>query len=169
MADTVYLLLGSNLGHRERHLAAARDRLATCEGLEIVAASPVYITKAVEVDDEQPAFLNQVIKAEFVYTPTELLRDTEMIETELGRTDKGAGLPRTIDIDILLFGERIIDSDRLTVPHARLTERPFALVPLLAIDPDLCDPQSGKPLSSFIVDTDHSEVMMYEDHVSRNV
>ncbi|MDX9856532.1 MAG: 2-amino-4-hydroxy-6-hydroxymethyldihydropteridine diphosphokinase [candidate division Zixibacteria bacterium] len=169
MADTVYLLLGSNLGNRERHMQVALDKLQSLEGLEVIATSPVYLSDAVGMPDGSPSFLNQVVKCEYLYPPHELLHSVEKIEAAMGRTDKGTYQSRIIDIDILLFGDRVLQLDDLTVPHPSLLERPFALIPLLAIDPELVDPRTGTPLESYVDSRDRERVLLYKDHVARNV
>lgn len=169
MADTVYLLLGSNLGDRKAFLDKARDRLAGIEGLEIIAQSPVYVTEAKEMTGEAPSFLNQVVKAEYSFNPGELLTATESIEQEFGRTDKGDRKPRTIDIDILLFGDRTVESERLTIPHKRLLKRPFAMLPLLEIDPDIVHPVTGEPVSASLKESDRKDIILYEDYVARSL
>jgi 2-amino-4-hydroxy-6-hydroxymethyldihydropteridine diphosphokinase len=117
--------------------------------------------------EDSPSFLNQVVKGEYAFNAGELLLVLERIETELGRDAKGMKLARTIDLDILLFGRRQILSDRLHIPHPRLTKRAFVLIPLLEIDPDATDPISGKPLSSFITKAGRAEIEVYRDHVAR--
>lgn len=167
-AVTTYLLLGSNLGDRETYLKAATLRLGRLEGLEIVAESPVYISEAMGVSEPQPGFLNQVIKGEFLYTPLELLRACEKIELELDRDGKGEKQPRTIDIDLLLFGTDTLRSDELTIPHPELVKRPFALVPLLEIDRDLVHPGTRKKLESYLTENARKKIILYQDHVSRD-
>ena len=167
-AISTYILLGSNLGDREAYLKAAIDRLSGLEGLELVAESPVYVTEPMGVNGMQPSFLNQVIKGEYLYTPLELLPACEKIELELDREGKGAKEPRTIDLDILLFGDEITKSDQLTLPHAELTKRPFALVPLLDIDSGLVHPGTKKKLDSYLTKNDREKIVLYQDHVSRN-
>ena len=120
------------------------------------------------MDDLQPSFLNQVIKGEFLYTSLELLRACEKIELELGRDGKGKKQPRTIDIDILIFGEETTKSDELTIPHAELTKRPFALIPLLDIDSDLVHPGTKKRLETYLTKNAREKIVLYQDHVSRN-
>jgi 2-amino-4-hydroxy-6-hydroxymethyldihydropteridine diphosphokinase len=168
MSTTVYLSLGSNLGDREQNLIKACDMLSYIEGLEIIAHSPLYISDAVEMGDNAPDFMNMVVKGEFIYRPQELLNNIEDIETRLGRTDKGKHLPRTIDIDILLFGNEVISTEALTIPHKKLTERAFALVPLLEIDPELTHPANGKKLSSFVNKNDARELVMYKEFARHN-
>lgn len=169
MAETVFLLLGSNLGNRERYLETALAKLAELEGFEIIAISPIYLSDAAEMKGENPSFLNQVIKGDYQYPPHELLHSIEKIETDLGRTDKGNKQSRVIDIDILLFGERVVELDDLQIPHKALLKRPFALIPMVTIDPDLADPRTGKAFESYIDSRARESVLLYKDHVARNV
>jgi len=169
MAETVYLLLGSNIGDREQNLTYAVEKLGALEGFEIVATSAIYLTEPVGMNGVQPAFLNQAIRAEYQYRPLELLHALERIEAEMGRTDKGKLQPRVIDCDILLFGDLKIQEPMLTVPHPRLLERAFALIPLVEIDPHLIHPETRKPIASYIKDRAESGVMLYKDHVARSI
>ena len=168
MPETVYLLLGSNLGDREQNLDSAITRLEQVEGLEIVAVSSVYASDPMGMMGENPPFLNQVVKCDFMYNAVELLDHIERIERDFGRTDKGRRLARTLDIDILLFGKRQIRTDRLQIPHRELTHRPFALVPLLEIDPDLTHPATGKPLASHLTEKQRHAVAIFKEYVARN-
>lgn len=169
MAKTIYILTGSNLGDRNRNLKLALEHMGGIPGMEITATSSVYISEAVEMQGENPSFLNQVIRGEYSYLPSELLTMLEKIETDMGRTDKGKYLPRPIDLDILLFGQQIIDTEQINVPHPRLKMRPFALVPLLQIDPDLACPSTGRPFAEYLSDRQRESVVLYEDHVARTV
>lgn len=168
MAETVYLLLGSNLGNREQNLALAESKLNAVEGLELLAVSSIFESSAVDMSGEQPLFLNQVIKADYLYSPVELLDHTERIERELGRTDKGCRAPRTIDVDILLFGPRTVKTERLVIPHPELIHRPFALVPLVEIEPGIIHPAKGKPLSSYLSGESIRSVVLFKEYVARN-
>ncbi len=161
MSETAYILLGSNLGDREAILLAARDRMAAMDGLQLTASSPLYSSEAVEMADDNPRFLNQVIKATVRQTPEELLTALETIETELGRTGKGEYQDRTIDLDILLYGQHQVASERLTIPHRRLLDRSFAMIPLLQIDPDLIHPGSGRRLAEYVDDDSRKQVTIY--------
>jgi len=169
VSTTVYIGLGSDLGDRARFLAEAKRRISDLEGVEIIAASSVYLTEPQDMEPGAPAFLNQVIKVEYDYRPMELLRAMETIELDLGRSGKGDCTPRTIDLDILLFGDEIIDQDRLTVPHRALMTRPFALIPLLEIDPELSHPANGRRLADRVRPKDYQKVELYSDHVAREV
>jgi 2-amino-4-hydroxy-6-hydroxymethyldihydropteridine diphosphokinase len=169
MSVTAYLLLGSNLGDREHYLAAAREALEVVEGLEIVAASAVYVSEAQEMAPGSPSFLNQVMAADYRFNASELYAALERIERALDRTTKGDMRPRTIDLDILLFGTQIIATDRLRVPHPKLLKRSFALIPLAEIDPEIVHPATGRAISEYITEAMQSQVMVYRDYVARNV
>ncbi len=92
-----------------------------------------------------------------------------MVEKSMGRTGKGKKLPRTIDLDILLFGEQIIETERLSIPHRELLRRPFAMIPLLQITPDLIHPVTGEPVANFVGEKDKQDVILYKDHVARDI
>lgn len=169
MSTTVYILAGSNIGNREKYLEKAIEKVQEIPGLEIVATSAIYVSDPVDMDGENPSFLNQVIMAEYDYIPLELLDALEKIERGLDRTDKTKKLPRTIDLDILLFGDEIIKSERLVVPHKELTKRPFALIPLVQVSPELCAPKTKKLYSDYIKKNDYHKVILYKDHVARNI
>ena len=126
-----YLLLGSNLGDRAALLAAARQELAETAG-EIVAASGLYETAAWGRED-QPAFLNQALAVRTWLRPEKLLAACQAAERHAGRQRQEHWGSRTLDVDILFYGSHVIQSPTLTVPHPRLPERRFALVPLAEI------------------------------------
>ena len=134
-----YLLLGSNLGDRAALLRQARTQLAATAGL-IEAESDLYETAAWGRED-QPAFLNQALAVRTNLSPAELLATCLATEQQAGRERRERWGSRTLDVDILLFGEAIIDTPVLCVPHPRLAERRFALVPLAEITGSLTHPQ----------------------------
>lgn len=169
MAEIVYIGLGSNLGDRERLLGQAVHRMEGLEGLELTALSAIYRSRPVDMPDDAPEFLNQVVRGDYEYAPGELLHALEKIESELGREEKGQNQPRPIDLDLLLFGDREINTDNLIVPHAQLLKRAFVLIPLLQIDPELVHPVSGKPLADFVTTGGQSTVEIYKDHVAREI
>lgn len=136
---TTYLLLGSNLGDRAARLAQARHDLAATAGC-LVAASALYETAAWGLED-QPAFLNQVLVVETELAAPDLLAACLAAEQEQGRERLVRWAARTLDVDILLFGQEIIASPTLTVPHPSLPGRRFALVPLAEVAPQLVHPQ----------------------------
>jgi 2-amino-4-hydroxy-6-hydroxymethyldihydropteridine diphosphokinase len=143
LKTVVYLSLGSNLGDREANLKAAAERL------QPLRLSPVYETSPVDSPD-QPFFLNQVIETETDLTPLQYLSRTQEIERDLGRVRTTPKGPRTIDIDILIFDTRLIQTARLEVPHPRLHERRFVLVPLADLAPELCHPVSRRTVREML-------------------
>ena len=134
-----YLLLGSNLGNRAALLAAARQELAETAG-EIVAESGIYETAAWGRED-QPAYLNQVLAIATWLQPEKLLAVCQATEQAAGRQRLEHWGSRTLDVDILFYGTHVIESPTLTVPHPRLPERRFALVPLAEIAQAMRHPQ----------------------------
>jgi 2-amino-4-hydroxy-6-hydroxymethyldihydropteridine diphosphokinase len=142
--EKVYLSLGSNIEPRLQHLTTCQERLEATPGIDFAAASGVYETEAEQMSPGTAAFLNQVICVEMKLTPIELLEKTEGLERDLGRISKSANNSRTIDIDILLFGQQIIYTDSLIIPHPRLHLRAFALIPLLELDNRLKNPNTGQ-------------------------
>lgn len=137
MHKTVYLSLGSNLGDREANLRAAIEKLK--EIGNPVSVSSFYETEPVEVTS-QPWFLNCAIKLDTEKMPRQLISAILALEQQMGRQRNQKKSPRTIDIDILLFGSSIIEIPALTVPHPRMHERRFVLEPLAEIAPDARHP-----------------------------
>jgi len=134
---TVYLSVGSNLGDRDENLRAAIAKLA--EIGNVVAVSSFYETEPVDVV-LQPWFLNCVVKLDTEKMPRQLISAILSLEQSMGRQRRRSKGPRTIDIDVLLFGSSIIEVPSLTVPHPRLHERRFVLEPLAEIAPDVRHP-----------------------------
>ena len=145
-----YVGLGANLGEREQTLQRAVELLAEEPGIEVVAVSSFRETDPVGYLD-QPAFLNGACAVETELAPRELLDRLLAVERALGR-ERGTGPrwgPRTIDLDLLLYGHETVDEPGLTVPHPRLTERSFTLEPLVELDPGLTLPD-GRGLRSLL-------------------
>ena len=138
MKKTVYLSLGSNIGDRIANLRKALGRLEKLGN--IIAVSSLYETEPVEVDRAQPWFLNCVVALETELMPRQLLSRTLGIEQALGRRRLEKKAPRTIDIDIVLFGNDIVRSPELTIPHPALQQRRFVLEPLTEIAPEARHP-----------------------------
>ena len=136
--ETAYIGLGSNIGDRVRYLVDATD--AFRELGNITAQSNVYETEPFGVPSPQNPYLNMVISLETVLVPGVLLHRLRLIETRLNRVRYGRNEPRTIDLDILFYGDQTIDSPALSIPHPRLHERAFVLVPLSEIAPDFWHP-----------------------------
>jgi 2-amino-4-hydroxy-6-hydroxymethyldihydropteridine diphosphokinase len=139
----VFLSLGSNLGDRLAYLRAALDALGRGPSMTLIQTSKVYETAPVEVEEYQPDYLNCVAELECGIPAIELLRYCQGIESALGRERKGEKAPRTIDVDVLLFGEEVIDEPDLEVPHPGIT-RSFNLKGLADLHPDLHIPGRGR-------------------------
>jgi len=137
-----YVGLGANLGPREVTLLRAVDLLAETEGVDVLQVSQLRETEPFGVAD-QPAYLNGAVAIDTTLTPRELLERLLEIERELGRVRDVRWGPRTIDLDLLLYGDRSVDEPGLHVPHPRLAERRFALEPLAELDPALDIPGLG--------------------------
>ena len=137
MKHTVYIALGTNLGDRLVNLQAAIKAISP--ELQVLAESHVYETPPWGYED-QPAFLNMVIKAETKLDPESLLNYLKQLEIELGREQNFRWGPRLIDLDILFYDDLTLDSPPLVIPHPRLHERAFVLVPLADIAPDFIHP-----------------------------
>ena len=137
-----YVGLGANLGPREVTLLRAVDLLAAADGVEVVAVSQLRETEPVGVVD-QPPFLNGAVAIETSLAARELLDVLLETERELGRVRGERWGPRTVDLDLLVYGEETLDEPGLRVPHPRLAERRFALEPLVELDPALDVPGLG--------------------------
>ena len=133
----VYLLLGSNVGNRDYYLDQTVQILSG--HMKVTATSKIYETEAWG-DRSQSPYLNMAIQATVDCSPVELHEITKKVEQKLGRTDKGKYKPRTIDIDLLFFGNEKVDTTDLIIPHPRIQMRRFVLIPLCEIDPTIMHP-----------------------------
>lgn len=140
-----YLGLGANTGDRAENLRAALRRIPPA--VEICRVSSLYETAPIGVTD-QPQFLNAVCEARTLLTPLALLAHLKGIEFELGRRPGRVWGPRPIDLDILLLGTQVVESPELQIPHARLGERSFVLIPLAELAPDLLVPGLNQTVAS---------------------
>jgi 2-amino-4-hydroxy-6-hydroxymethyldihydropteridine diphosphokinase len=163
MSETVYLALGTNLGDRVENLRAALQALLPL--MDIQAASPVYETPPWGYTD-QPAFLNMVVHGETVLLPADLLRELKRIEVELGRQPNFRYGPRLIDLDILFYGQQTLELENLAIPHPRLHERAFVLVPLSDLAPDLRHPLLGKTVTELLNTVERGEIRRFEAVIS---
>ena len=146
-AELIALALGSNLGDRMKSLRAAVSAVSTY--FTIAATSAVYETPPAYVV-EQPAFLNAVIVGTTYYPPLDLLRYLKENERHLGRKTSFRNGPRLIDIDIVFYGERRMETSELQLPHPRLAEREFVLRPLADVAPDWRHPVTGQTVSAML-------------------
>ncbi|OCA91583.1 2-amino-4-hydroxy-6-hydroxymethyldihydropteridine diphosphokinase [Pseudobacillus wudalianchiensis] len=145
MKNKAFLSLGTNLGDRFANLQAALHLLQSYEAVTVGKLSSIYETEPVGYTD-QPAFLNMVIQVTTSLSAEELLDLCLSIEQELGRIREFKWGPRIIDLDILMYNQDNIESEKLIVPHPRMHERAFVLVPLIEINPNICSPESDMPL-----------------------
>ncbi len=148
VGETAYLSLGSNLGDRAANLRAALVQLDV--GGQVLAVSALYETQPVDVPD-QSWFLNCVAAIETEKTPRELLQLALQIEAEMGRLRMRKQGPRNIDIDVVLFGDRVVDEPGLRIPHPELQKRRFVLEPLVEIAPEARHPELGKTARELLV------------------
>lgn len=149
MHNEAYLALGSNMGDRLTYIRQALLMMDNHPAIRLVALSSVYETKPVGFV-EQADFLNMVALIDTSLAPQALLSEVLNIERTLHRKRDRKWGPRTIDIDILLFGRETIQSEQLTIPHARMTERAFVLTPLCEIAPDVTVPGTGQTVAALL-------------------
>lgn len=147
-AVVAYLAIGSNVGDRLRNLREAVRLLREAARVEVDAVAPVYETQPVGVRD-QPWFLNSVVRVRTTLSPHGLLRLAKEIEDSVGRTPTYRWGPREIDVDVLLYDQRAIEASDLVIPHPRMTERAFVLMPLRDLEPAWRDP-SGTAIDELL-------------------
>lgn len=135
-----YLGIGANLGDCRQTLVWARQQL-TRAGVEVVASSPLYCTDPVGGPADQPRYYNAVVEILTTLSPLALLDRCQAIEQQAGRTREVHWGPRTLDLDVLLYGDQCLALPRLQVPHPRMSERRFVLEPLCRLAPELIHPQ----------------------------
>jgi len=153
--QTIYLGLGSNLGDRAANLRAALKALAP--HITVVAESAMYETPPWGVKD-QPGFLNMTVRGETELTPAALHEHIKQTERDLGRTPTYRWGPRLIDIDILLYEDLIVDTPDLVIPHPHMHRRPFVLVPLESIAPEVVHPVLGLSIRQLLAHADTAGV-----------
>jgi 2-amino-4-hydroxy-6-hydroxymethyldihydropteridine diphosphokinase len=156
---TIYLSLGSNLGDRLENLGRARDRL-TAADIRILRASSIYETAPRDLAG-QPWFLNQVIEAESTLLPRQLLSRLHKIERDMGRKRTVAKGPRIIDLDILLFGQSVISTLDLEIPHPGMVERRFVLEPLDELAPELRHPVLNRSVREMLAKVTDQQVRRF--------
>ena len=157
MIELVYLGLGSNLGDRETALGSAVEWLSRIDGGCVLRHSSLY--ESAPIGPPQPRYLNAVVEMECALSPLQLLAIVRQIEVELGRTKSPRGGPRTIDLDILLWGTRVLADENLQIPHASLHERRFALEPLCELDPRAVHPIFGQTVAQLLANVRRQDVV----------
>jgi 2-amino-4-hydroxy-6-hydroxymethyldihydropteridine diphosphokinase len=154
------IALGSNLGDSLATLDGALTVLAHTPGIALVARSHWYLTKA--VGPPQPDYLNGCALLQVTLTPQALLETLLQTEAKFGRIRRERWGARTLDLDLLLFDDVVLDTPKLQIPHPRMTERAFVLVPLAEIAPDWIEPISGNAIAALVQTVDCSEVRKVE-------
>ncbi|PZO54034.1 MAG: 2-amino-4-hydroxy-6-hydroxymethyldihydropteridine diphosphokinase [Phormidesmis priestleyi] len=145
---TAAIALGGNLGDSHRILLSAMTAIDQARGIQVIARSPLY--KTAPVGPPQPDYLNACILVETSLTPRALLQQLLTIENQFGRVRQERWGARSLDLDLLLFSDQIVDLPGLTVPHSRLHERPFVLIPLMNIAPQWPHPIFGKTIAQLV-------------------
>jgi 2-amino-4-hydroxy-6-hydroxymethyldihydropteridine diphosphokinase len=159
MTHQIYLSLGSNLGNRIKNLQNAISNLPPL--VSIIIQSPVYKTAPWGYSD-QPDFLNQCLKANTTLEPQDLLTYLKEIEVKMGRRETFRFGPRLIDIDILFYDDLILESSTLTIPHPRIGERAFIIIPLADIAPQLYHPVLQKTIQQLKNSMDSSGIVLFQ-------
>lgn len=144
----VFLGLGSDLGERERAVLAAVRAVDAAGAGAVIAASSLYESEAVDMG-VAPPFINAVIQVQTLLSPEDLLNRLKTIEKRWGRRG-GHNAPREIDVDIIAFGETVMDTPRLTLPHPRYAGRAFVLVPLREVAPGFVCPRTGRSIDELV-------------------
>lgn len=162
---TIYLSLGSNVGDRAAYLRSALQALPEAR-IEVLRTSSFYETEPVECR-EQAWFLNMVVECRTELFPVQLLGRLQKIEAQFGRKRITAKGPRTLDVDIILYGRAIVKTATLEIPHPRFRERRFVLEPLAELVPDFIDPVTNRTIADLLRQTAAQKVRranMKEDH-----
>jgi 2-amino-4-hydroxy-6-hydroxymethyldihydropteridine diphosphokinase len=157
MTEKIYIGLGSNLGNRERSLLGALQSLGLIDAAALLQHSSLY--ESVPVGPPQPRYLNAVVEMECALQPQQLLTILKQIEIDLGRQKSGRWAPRAIDLDILLWGERLVAEMDLQIPHLELHKRRFALEPLCELNAKAIHPVLGRPVCDLLRDVQEQEVV----------
>ena len=151
-----YIGLGSNLGDRIRNLEGALQRFVSIGVLK--AVSSTYETKPWGVDEYQPRYLNQVAVVQTTLDPLEIVTELLAIEYAMGRVREEKNASRTLDLDLLLHGQTVLEASGVTVPHPRMHERAFVLIPLVEIAPELLHPVLNRTIRDLAADSDESSI-----------
>jgi 2-amino-4-hydroxy-6-hydroxymethyldihydropteridine diphosphokinase len=160
----VVVSIGSNLGDRSAHLQGAVDSLTDTPEVWVTAVSPVYETEPVDAPEGSKHFLNAVVLFDTTLSAHTLLDRVLAIESAYGRERSERNAPRTLDVDLIVVGDRRADEDELKLPHPRAAERAFVLVPWLDVEPDAVIPDTGA-IAELVEQTDRSGIKLREDLV----
>jgi len=157
----VYVGVGSNLGDREGYLEAAAKAVGQLPGVKLLRRSRLYDSLA--VGEPQPRYLNAVLELITTLPPRRLLSLLQKVEQKLGRTAKGLGQPRTVDLDVLLWGERILAEPDFQIPHAEMHRRRFVLEPLAELAPQARHPVLGLSVQQLLASLPPADVLPIEE------
>lgn len=155
------IALGSNQGNSLKILENALGALNQIPGITLQTTSSWYQTKPVGTPQAQPDYINGCALLSTEQTPEELLTILQATEIQFGRVGKGALQPRTLDLDLLLYGDLVLNTPNLTIPHPRMTERAFVLIPLAEIAPGWIEPVSGNAIATLLRNVNTSGVKPY--------
>lgn len=146
----IYVALGSNLGDREERVLHAVHKMRAFSNVKKI--STLGETEAHGPNKDQPKFINAVVELDTAFEPEEVLDELLKIEEELGRdlSEKGKNLPREIDLDLVAYGSEIVKTNRLTIPHPKLTERRFVASPLAELNPKWIHPETGESIQDIL-------------------
>jgi 2-amino-4-hydroxy-6-hydroxymethyldihydropteridine diphosphokinase len=154
----VYLALGSNVGNSKAYISEAIEHLR--DGVADIKIAPVYRSKAIGYTD-QADFLNTALRCNTRFDPNTLLNIIKSVEQNMGRIDRFRWGPREIDVDIIFYGDRIINTEQLSVPHPRFQERGFVLKPLIDLNPSLTDPITHMNVEELYAKLDSSNKVLW--------
>lgn len=146
----IYVALGSNVGDREERVLQAVHKMRSFSNVKKI--STLGETEAVGPNKNQPKFINAVVELDTAFEPEEVLDELLKIEEELGRNldEKGKNLPREIDLDLIVYGNEIVQTERLTVPHPKMCERLFVMAPLAELNPKWIHPQTQESIQDIL-------------------
>ena len=153
---TVYIGLGSNLGDRSKNLSGAVERLSSVG--TVTAVSSIYETKPWGVEGYQPRYLNQAAAVDTSMDALDVVTELLSIEYSLGRAREEKNASRTLDLDLLLHGDSVMNASGVSVPHPRLHERAFVLIPLVEIAPDIVHPILDRSIAELAAESDRSGI-----------
>ena len=153
---TAYIGLGSNLGDRSKNLSGAVERLSSVG--TVTAVSSIYETKPWGVEGYQPRYLNQAVAVDTSMDALDVVTELLAIEYSLGRAREEKNASRTLDLDLLLHGDSVMKASGVTVPHPRLHERAFVLIPLVEIAPDIVHPILDRSIAELAAESDRSGI-----------
>jgi len=153
---TAYIGLGSNLGDRSKNLSGAVERLSSVG--TVTAVSSIYETKPWGVEGYQPRYLNQAVAVDTSMDALDVVTELLAIEYSLGRAREEKNASRTLDLDLLLHGDSVMNASGVTVPHPRLHERAFVLIPLVEIAPEIVHPILDRSIAELAAESDRSGI-----------